>query len=191
MADAKISALTAATTPLAGSEVLPIVQSGTTKKVSVANLTAGRAVDMGTQTVNGKSILGVAAGVGGISNSGPTWNAETVQVGRGNDTSYSWMVNTATIPTDYNYNSGFGVDGSYASNTSTINLKALGVYFGGYKSNLAIWTQSGTTLTNTATFDDVGNLKMNVAGKGVTLVSPNGSVTKTLTIDNSGALVLI
>jgi len=44
MADTKISALTAATTPLAGTEVLPIVQSGTTKQVSVANLTAGRAV---------------------------------------------------------------------------------------------------------------------------------------------------
>jgi len=44
MADTKISALTASTTPLAGTEVLPIVQSGTTKQVSVANLTAGRAV---------------------------------------------------------------------------------------------------------------------------------------------------
>jgi hypothetical protein len=44
MADTKISALTAATTPLAGTEVLPIVQSGATVKVSVANLTAGRAV---------------------------------------------------------------------------------------------------------------------------------------------------
>lgn len=44
MADKKISALTASTTPLAGTEVLPIVQSGTTVKVSVANLTAGRAV---------------------------------------------------------------------------------------------------------------------------------------------------
>ena len=44
MADAKISALTAATTPLAGTEVLPIVQSGATKKVSVNNLTAGKAV---------------------------------------------------------------------------------------------------------------------------------------------------
>jgi hypothetical protein len=42
MADTKISALTAATTPLAGTEVLPIVQSSTTKQVSVANLTAGR-----------------------------------------------------------------------------------------------------------------------------------------------------
>lgn len=45
MADKKISALPAASTPLAGTEVLPIVQGGTTDKVSVANLTAGRAVD--------------------------------------------------------------------------------------------------------------------------------------------------
>jgi hypothetical protein len=46
MADLKISQLTAASTPLAGTEVLPIVQSGSTKKVSVADLTAGRAVAM-------------------------------------------------------------------------------------------------------------------------------------------------
>jgi hypothetical protein len=46
MADLKISQLTGATTPLAGSEVLPIVQSGATKQVSVANLTAGRAVSV-------------------------------------------------------------------------------------------------------------------------------------------------
>lgn len=44
MADTKISALPASTTPLAGTEVLPVVQSSTTKQVSVANLTAGRAV---------------------------------------------------------------------------------------------------------------------------------------------------
>jgi len=44
MADKKISALTGATTPLAGTEVLPIVQGSATVKVSVANLTAGRAI---------------------------------------------------------------------------------------------------------------------------------------------------
>jgi hypothetical protein len=44
MADLKISALTAATTPLAGTEVLPIVQGGVTTKVAVSDLTAGRAV---------------------------------------------------------------------------------------------------------------------------------------------------
>jgi len=42
MADTKISALPASTTPLVGTEVLPIVQSSATKQVSVANLTAGR-----------------------------------------------------------------------------------------------------------------------------------------------------
>lgn len=44
MADSKISALSSATTPLAGTEVLPIVQSGATVKVAVSNLTAGRTV---------------------------------------------------------------------------------------------------------------------------------------------------
>lgn len=63
MADAKISALTAATTPVAGTEVLPIVQSGTTKKVSIANLTAGR--DVGT-----KNLIATGQGVfqGGLDN---------------------------------------------------------------------------------------------------------------------------
>jgi hypothetical protein len=44
MADKKISALTGASTPLAGTEVLPIVQGGSTVKVSIANVTAGRAM---------------------------------------------------------------------------------------------------------------------------------------------------
>jgi hypothetical protein len=39
MADKKISALTGATTPLAGTEVLPIVQSGATVKVATDDLT--------------------------------------------------------------------------------------------------------------------------------------------------------
>jgi hypothetical protein len=47
MADLKISALTSATTPLAGTEVLPLVQSSTTKKVAVSDLTAGRTVTLG------------------------------------------------------------------------------------------------------------------------------------------------
>jgi hypothetical protein len=51
MADKKISALPAATTPLAGTEVLPIVQSGATDQVSVANLTAGRGVSALTLAV--------------------------------------------------------------------------------------------------------------------------------------------
>lgn len=44
MADLKISQLTSATTPLAGTEVVPLVQSGSTKKVSIDNLTTGKTV---------------------------------------------------------------------------------------------------------------------------------------------------
>lgn len=44
MTDTKISALPASTIPLAGTEVVPLVQSGVTKKVSVADLTTDRTV---------------------------------------------------------------------------------------------------------------------------------------------------
>lgn len=60
MADLKISQLTAATTPLAGTEVLPIVQSGSTKKVTVADLTAGRAVS--ALSYNGLTLTAAATG---------------------------------------------------------------------------------------------------------------------------------
>lgn len=55
MADVKISALPAATTPLGGTELVPIVQGGVTTRVSVDNLTAGRTVEASTveaSTVN-------------------------------------------------------------------------------------------------------------------------------------------
>jgi hypothetical protein len=61
MADVKISALPASTTPLAGTEVLPIVQSGATKQVSVANLTAGRAISATAVTAStGNFIVGTS-----------------------------------------------------------------------------------------------------------------------------------
>jgi hypothetical protein len=58
MADKKISALPPASTPLAGTEVLPIVQGGITEQVSVANLTAGRAVSVSTLASTGNVAFG-------------------------------------------------------------------------------------------------------------------------------------
>ena len=52
MADSKISQLVAASTPLAGTEVLPIVQSSSTVKVTVGNVTAGRDVAVRTLAAN-------------------------------------------------------------------------------------------------------------------------------------------
>lgn len=66
MTDKKISQLTNATTPLAGTEVLPIVQSGSTVKVPVSDLTAGRTTSAakfvptgGDATGNGMYLAGV------------------------------------------------------------------------------------------------------------------------------------
>jgi hypothetical protein len=53
MADKKISQLTGATTPVAGTEVLPIVQGGSTVKVSIANLTAGRSISSAGASLDG------------------------------------------------------------------------------------------------------------------------------------------
>ena len=92
MADKKISALTAATTPLAGSEVLPIVQGGSTVKVSIANVTAGR--DVGAKNV-------IATGQGVFA--GPLDNF--------------WSASGAL----YGYYSGGGVFGSYSDAVGTLS----------------------------------------------------------------------
>jgi hypothetical protein len=56
MADTKISALPSATTPLAGTEVVPLVQSSTTKNVAVSDLTAGRSVSGASFVPTGSSV---------------------------------------------------------------------------------------------------------------------------------------
>jgi len=54
MANTKISGLSSASTPLLGSEILPLNQSGTTDSVSVTNLTAGRTPSaLGWNATNG------------------------------------------------------------------------------------------------------------------------------------------
>lgn len=64
MSNSKISALTSATTPLAGTEVLPVVQSGVTKQVSVANLTDGRAVSAASLALTTTPLPATSGGTG-------------------------------------------------------------------------------------------------------------------------------
>jgi hypothetical protein len=65
MADKKISQLSNASTPLTGTETLPVVQNGSTVKTTVADLTAGRAVSASAATLSGNLTLngGTANGV--------------------------------------------------------------------------------------------------------------------------------
>jgi hypothetical protein len=62
MADVKISGLPASTTPLTGTEVLPLVQGGVTKKVAVTNLTGTTVSNAGEVGIGGDT-SGVVAGV--------------------------------------------------------------------------------------------------------------------------------
>jgi hypothetical protein len=112
MADLKISQLPAATTPLAGSEVLPIVQSGTTVQVSVNNLTAGKAVSASSvsattvtaTTVNGTTFdTNVAAA--GVTLAGTTLAAD------GTDTNIGININpkgTGVVTTSSTYSDAAG-----------------------------------------------------------------------------------
>lgn len=56
MPDKKISQLTAASTPLVGTEVAPIIQSNATVKATVDSFTSGRALTPLSVTQNGKSV---------------------------------------------------------------------------------------------------------------------------------------
>jgi hypothetical protein len=78
MANVKISGLPSATTPLAGTEVLPIVQGGVTDQVSIANVTAGRAVSAASLTLT-TTALTVANGGTGLA----TLTANNVILGNG------------------------------------------------------------------------------------------------------------
>jgi len=142
MADKKISALTGATTPLAGTEVLPIVQSSATVKVSVTNLTAGRTVDM--------AILNVDGTIGKIGNINTTTANGGYWVWQTNGTSI-WDIGTAKQV----FNTGTANDGGLASRT--------GYYFG-------LGANGAESLRLTTTGDVsvlTGNLVIGTSGKGV------------------------
>jgi hypothetical protein len=105
MADTKISALPASTTPLAGTEVLPIVQSGATKQVSVANLTAGRAISGSSVTAStGNFVVGTS--------------------GQGIDFSATPSAGTSELLADYEEGNYTGTLTPSTSGTITVNSLA-------------------------------------------------------------------
>jgi hypothetical protein len=117
----------------------------------------------GGQVVTG----GIASAGGGIANflgtTQVTWlNGALACYGLVNvgtpATGGSLFVQTPSL--NASYLSGFGVDGTYAALKSVINLKACGVYSGGYSADLAFWTSSTTTLAEKMRLTDLGVLKV-------------------------------
>jgi hypothetical protein len=162
MADKKISALTGATTPLAGTEVLPIVQSGSTVKVSVANLTAGRAVSASSITVSAGAVgqvssfsdgiaqgivMSTASGYFGIYNP----NYGDIAFRNGGNTSDTFRIAEAgNVTVGYGNlvigTSGKGIDFSATSGTGTSELLA------DYEEGTWTPTIAGSTTAGTGTY---------------------------------------
>jgi hypothetical protein len=94
MSNVKISQLNNASTPLAGTEVVPIVQSGSTKKVTVSNIVAGKQ-DTLTLTTTGTS--GAATLVGSTLNipqySGGSANPSVIALSATNGTAVTGTTN--------------------------------------------------------------------------------------------------
>lgn len=156
MADLKISQLTGATTPLAGTEVVPIVQGGSTKKVSVSNLTEGRTVRA--------SRVGIGAGA-------PTYaldiiNAETQLVSR--------MLNQETVGNSIStqiISAGNGAVVYQLDNDGLGSVFGQGVRGGTTTSSFYNLMTSGVDRLSIAAGGNVtintGNVIVGIAGKGI------------------------
>jgi hypothetical protein len=207
MSDKKISALTSATTPLAGTEVLPIVQGGETRKVSVDNLTAGKPVSIGNLTYTGTltgstGVLNIgsgqmykgASGDVGISTASPQTRlhlgdvsdkAIRIDTGLSNAAFYSGWQNTAQI--GINRNPATGVFADSAKAAAAIRLS-------GDNGNSFIALET-TSVNNTAPSQrllvnntgDVsivtGNLVISTSGKGIDFSATPGTGTSELFAD--------
>jgi hypothetical protein len=188
MADLKISALTSATTPLAGTEVLPIVQSGTTKQVSVANLTAGRAISATQLTLTTGNLI-VANGQGVDFSATPgTGTSELFADYEEGTWTPTWSVSGGTIAAVYNegfytkvgrqvFVGGYIAYGGSTTGTPTGALSIAGLPFtastgygqgGGKNSGGGSFSTNFWTLAPTVTY-------MTVAASGTSVTVGNGT----------------
>jgi hypothetical protein len=155
MSNSKISALTSATTPLAGTETLPIVQSGATKQVSIANLTAGRAVSATSYAGNVLYTTALAASPASTTQNLYIYSSSGLNANAG----IEWQYATS--------GSGYGFKMNVNGGTDTLDI--------GYRANSATWTK-------TFGFGNDGNLVPFVAAKGInfTANTPAAGMTSQL-----------
>ena len=158
MANKKISALTSATTPLAGTEVLPIVQSSSTVKVAVSDLTTGRNVTAANFTASSTT-----------TNAGVFADYNSTNVGR--------MVASS------NGNLYFGQQ--TGSGTVSFGTSANGdlIFLNGTQIGLGT-----TSTTETVNFGgnarlNTGNLVIGTSGKGIDFSATPGTGTSELFAD--------
>jgi hypothetical protein len=175
MADLKISQLPAATTPLAGTEVLPIVQGGSTVQVSVNNLTTGKAVSASTVTATTVTATTFAGSLDTNVAAAKLTVSGTSVVASGTDTNISVTITpkgTGVVTTAASYSDGAGklraIPQSGSAKTSSYTLAVTDV------GEFIEVGASGAIVIPDATFS---------AGDAVVLFNnTSGSITITCTI---------
>lgn len=161
MADKKISQLTAATTPLAGSEVLPIVQSSTTVKVSVADVTKGRTIQTtGINDNNNNEVIAItttASAVNEITVANAATGANPVISATGSDTNIGITLtpkgtgNAVLTSGNLVMANGNGIDFSATSHPAGMTSELLADYEEGtWTPNYVPYAGAFTTLTYTS-----------------------------------------
>jgi hypothetical protein len=184
MADSKISALPASTTPLAGTEVLPIVQSSTTKQVSVANLTAGR--DIAATSLTTAAVQATNSGGLALKNSSGTTQ---LSLGAGGGDNITLSVATNITPANAAVAispTGTGTVTINPATASTINNTSIG----------ATTALTGRFTSVTAT---TGNVVIGTSGQGIDFSATAGTGTSELLADyeegtwtpNQGSCVVV
>lgn len=162
MADTKISALPASTTPLTGTELVPVVQGGVTKKVSVDNLTQGKIVYAATYVASTSANIGpggTSTGLGALYLNGGSGGGGGLIQGQQNN-SPTWLIgDTAT---------------ALGSGTGMIEF----IYGGAPK---ITWLQ-GTGEVHRSVPDGI----QFPAGKGLVLTNAAGTITKRVRLNDAG-----
>jgi hypothetical protein len=177
MADVKISGLPASTVPLAGTEVLPIVQGGTTKQVSIANVTAGRSV--AALSVITPTIQAEAGSAGGTIKNGS--GVAQMQWGSGGASNLSLEVATNINPANAAVSispTGTGTVTISPTGALTVNPTAASTI-----NNTSIGATTASTGRFTSVTATTGNVIIGTSGQGIDFSATPGTGTSELFAD--------
>ena len=188
MANSKISALTSATTPLAGTETLPIVQSGATVKASIANVQAApvsAGTANGVQYLNGSKVPTTGTALQfdganlGVSVVPSAWSTtfRAVQTGAGASVfGHQTTLSEAYLGSNFYFNSGNKFIGTgYAA----LYAHSAGVHYW-YTSTASGTAGSAITFTQAATLTVTGVYLVGLtSATGVAKLQVSGAIRTT------------
>lgn len=199
MTNAKISALTAATTPLAGTEVLPIVQSSATVNVAVSDLTAGRAVSVASLTATGTITPSVGAiatpSIRHPSNAATgVWFPTVNQVAMSANGTQSITATPSGATINGTVGLAMGLTGNATTTSINWGTNGTGLFGSATAVNFSVSTVSQIGINSSGITIATGNVSISTSGKGITTGSaiPLGFGTNTgtaaMTLNTTGTL---